>query len=97
MNQETVHEHEKESEWEREGEEDDKRGEQDEAEYEEAGKGVQIRSNNSFRFRELVWEQRDGRWCSRWTWTEWEDYSVWWRRVEDGQERAIHAWDAADV
>ena len=37
-------------------------------------KGIQSKSwRGPFRFGQMVWEQKDGRWRGRWEWTEWED------------------------
>lgn len=64
-------------------------------------KGIQSRcqrwSSCQIRFREMVWEQRDGRWWGKWRWTEREERDEWEQRMEDQRERAIRAWDATDA
>lgn len=94
------------------GENEGKKREDEESEYEESEydwdeaqnlakeKGFQLKAEYSwylFRYREMLWEQKDDRWCSRWRWTRWERTEVWAKRVEDLRECAIRAWDAADV
>lgn len=63
-------------------------------------KGFQSKGHfvqKQFRYREMVWKQRDGRWWGRWRWTKWEEDCVWEKRVEDNRERAICAWNGGGV
>ena len=73
-----------------------------EATKDERHKGLQFKlfwflGPVEFRIRRMIWERRDGRWCGRWTWGEWEDRDAWLECTEASRERVIAAWDAADV
>ena len=50
-------------------------------------------------FRQMVWTQRNGRWCGSWIWTNSHDhyFSLPQLLVDRVEERAIRAWNTADA
>ena len=61
-------------------------------------KGVQRRPPfMARRYREMVWERRDGCWRGRWRWPPWEKRGIPDTYSDDRRERILRSWDTANA